>query len=126
MHLSHALPDPDLLPGEEVWASLDGDRPERLIATDRRVIRIRLDHIDSWPFPDLSDLRPLGREGRFGIVRRDGSIAATMKVPEGDRERTYQAITVMALLIARGGDSSRPTPAARSAQPVRAPETPGP
>jgi hypothetical protein len=101
MHISTPLPDPPLLPGEEVWASLEGgDRTERLIATDRRVIRLRPGQVDTWALPDLSDLRPLGRAGCFGIVRRDGSIAATMKVPEDDREHAYQSITVIALLIA--------------------------
>jgi hypothetical protein len=109
MDLPHPLPNAPLQPGEEVWAFLENDRPERLIATDRRVIRVRPGRVESWALPELSDLRPLGKEGRFGIVRRDGSIVATMKIPDRNREAAYQAITVIALLIARAATARRRT-----------------
>jgi hypothetical protein len=108
--------EPALEHGENVWAVVHGRDGSSLVGTDRRLMIVR-EHdpvrdedeaapVESWPHEALDDLLVIPG-GLLVRRRKDHHHLATVPLPKEPGERTLQAVTVIALLLASAARRAR-------------------
>ncbi len=91
------LPTP-LDPGEDVWAQVTLPHLT-LVATDRRLLTQRAGRTEAWSYEDIRQVGSAGIDGDVVISFHDGQRPLVVHA-NGD-DATMQALTVIALLVAR-------------------------
>jgi len=101
---------PDLLPGEDVWATL-ALPTMTLLATDRRLLTRTGGQVRAWDYDTITQVGPAGIEGDVAISFHDGHRPLVIHV-RGD-ETAMQALTVIGLLVAQSRRLERDRPIRR-------------
>jgi len=89
---------PELIPGEDVWASLSLPSVT-LLATDRRLLTLSESGLRTWDYAAIVQVGPAGIEGDVVISFADGRTPLVVHTA-GD-ETAMQALTVIGLLVAQ-------------------------
>jgi hypothetical protein len=85
-------------PGEDVWAQVSLPHLT-LVATDRRLLSRRAGRTEAWSYDDIRQVGSAGVDGDVVISFHDGQRPLVIHAAGDDA--TMQALTIIALLVAR-------------------------